>query len=259
MTAAVRPMPVLDPIISTLEIMRERLGDGSVHGVPRGMVVDDRAGWTPATRYTDEDALPNLITAAQRRWRASPHVAAALAWKSYAYWVALPAVLGFAVGRVPDVSAENVLVRLHVGPPFLEVGLGRPTVAVAQGDPLAGQPGVREVDDLPGYLRDRLLDKHLSPVLDGLHDLVHLGRRTLLGSVASAVGHALVRSSYALPDPATIGPVADTLLSALGVADLVEITPELTVRRHTCCLAFSLPEPKICRGCCLPPRLSAAS
>jgi hypothetical protein len=245
-------MPLLDPIISTLEVMRDRLGDGPVHGLVPGLVVDDRAGWTPATRYTDEAALPNLITAAQRRWRASPHAAAALAWKSYTYWVTLPAVLGFATGRVPDVSAGNVLVRLHVGPPFLEVGLSRPTVAVANGDPLAGRPGVTVVDDLAGYLRDRLLDGHLSPVLDGLHDLVRLGRRTLLGSVASAVGHALVRYGSTRPDPAAIRPVADALLSALGVADLVEITPELTVRRQTCCLAFSLPEPKICRGCCLP-------
>src|SRR5258706_1649686 len=92
-TAAVRPMPLLDPIISTLEVMRDRLGDGPVHGLVPGLVVDDRAGWTPATRYTDEAALPNLITAAQRRWRASPHAAAALAWQSYTYSGALPAVL----------------------------------------------------------------------------------------------------------------------------------------------------------------------
>jgi ferric iron reductase protein FhuF len=42
-----------------------------------------------------------------------------------------------------------------------------------------------------------------------------------------------------------------TLLRALGVDDLVELTPELEIRRKTCCLAFTLPEPKVCRGCCI--------
>jgi ferric iron reductase protein FhuF len=28
-------------------------------------------------------------------------------------------------------------------------------------------------------------------------------------------------------------------------------TGELTVQRKTCCLAFTLPQPKVCAGCCL--------
>jgi len=245
-------VPELDPILSTLDAVRDRLGDGPVRGLVPGLVVADPRGWTPAGRYADGTALPGLISSAQRRWGTAPHVAAALAWKSYAYWVALPAVLGIAAqlagaapghrltatGRVPDVSAGNVLIRPHAGPQFVEVGLCRPTVATGH-------------RDLPGYLRERLLDQHLSPVLEGLHGLVHLGRRTLLGSVASGVAHALVRAESAAPG--LCDEVGDTLLAALGVADLVEITPGPAVRRHTCCLAFTLPEPKVCRGCCLTP------
>ncbi len=243
---------MLDPIQDTLDTMRDRLGDGPVRGLVPGLVVADPRGWTPAGRYADGTALPGLISAAQRRWSTSPHVAAALAWKSYAYWVALPAVLGAAAqlvgaasgqrltatGRVPDVSAGNVLIRPHAGPQFIEVGLCRPTVSADHGDPL-------------GYLRERLIDRHLGPVMEGLHGLVHLGRRTLLGSVASGVAHALVRAESAVPG--LCDEVGGTLLAALGVADLVEITPGPAVHRRTCCLAFTLPEPKVCRGCCLTP------
>jgi hypothetical protein len=81
---------------------------------------------------------------------------------------------------------------------------------------------------------------------------VHVGRRTLLGSLASGIGYALVRAHHALPAP--VPETAHTLLSALGVEDLVEVSEEPAVRRHTCCLAFTLPEPKVCRGCCIPAR-----
>jgi hypothetical protein len=231
-TTAVPAIAGLDPILSRLDAMRDRLGDAPVRGLAPGLVVADPTGWTPATRYADGTALPDLVSAARRRWGGSPHVAAAVAWKSYAYWIALPAVVGYTTGRVPDVSAGNVLIRLHSGAPLLEVGLRRPVVAT-------------HPDDLTGYLRDRLLAKHLDPVLDGLHRGLHLGRRTLLGSVASGVAHALVRAGHAEG--------ADPLLAALGLADLVEVTPEPAVRRHTCCLAFALPEPTICRGCRLTP------
>jgi ferric iron reductase protein FhuF len=133
---------------------------------------------------------------------------------------------------------------------------------VLTGNVLTGN--VRVAPDLPGYLRQTLVDEHLGPVLDGLRELVHLGRRTLLGSLASGVAYALVRSSDALPGPiaatrslserrpVSVRQTARTLLAALGVEDLVEITPQLGVRRRTCCLAFTLPQPKVCSSCCLP-------
>lgn len=204
----------------------------AMHGLAPGLVVEDRAGWVPATLFADGSALAALVGAARGRWGAGPSAAAALAWKSYAYWVTLPAVLGYATGAVPDMSAGNVLVRLHGAAPFLEVGLRTPRV----------------LD--PADLRRTLLDAHLAPVLDGLHERSRLGRRTLLGSLASAVAYGLTRNADALPGP--VGPMAATLLAALGVADLVEITPDLGVQRRTCCLAFTLPEPKICSGCCVP-------
>jgi hypothetical protein len=229
--------PEVAPIVATLDTVGAQHGAAVVHGVTPGLVVADPAGWTPAERFTDGSALPGLIAAAEARWGASPAAGAALAWKSYVYWLTLPAVVGYAAARrVPDMSAANVLIRLHGAPPFLEIGLRTPTVATE--------------GDLPGYLRRTLVDGHLAAVLDGLHGLVRLGRRTLLGSLASGVAYGLVRSADALPGP--IVPTARTLLAALGVDHLVEISPQLGVRRRTCCLAFTLPQPKICSGCCIP-------
>jgi hypothetical protein len=242
--------PPLTPILECLAAVQRRHGEAPVHGLAPGLLVRDPAGWLPATRFADGGALPDLLDAAHRRWSASPHAAAALAWKSYTYWLALPAVLGYAyAGRVPLMTAENTLVRLHVSAPFLEIGLAGAQVAVRPGDPLAGRPGVRVVEDLPEYLRATLVDQHLAPVLDALRGRVRLSRRTLLGSLASAIGYALVRARHVLPVP--VPETAHTLLSALGIEDLVEISAESGVQRRTCCLAFTLPEPRICRGCCI--------
>jgi hypothetical protein len=74
-----------------------------------------------------------------------------------------------------------------------------------------------------------------------------------MGSLASGVAYGVLRSADTLPGSAaaTVG----TLLDALDVADLVELVPgpggELTVQRRTCCLAFTLPTPKVCAGCCI--------
>ncbi|GIH13064.1 hypothetical protein [Rugosimonospora africana] len=266
-----RPADPLSPILDCLAAVRRRHGEAPVHGLAPGLVVRDPTGWLPATWFADGTALPELLDAAHRRWNASPHAAAALAWKSYTYWLALPAVLGYAYARrIPVMSAENTLVRLHVSAPFLEIGLRRPQVAVLPGDPLAADPpnlggverparpsGVRVVEDLAAFLKSTMVDQHLAPVLDALSARVRVGRRTLLGSLASGVGYALVRAHHALPEPAP--ETAKTLLAALGVDDLAEVSADAEVRRHTCCLAFTLPEPKVCRGCCVPPRTDRAA
>jgi hypothetical protein len=250
--------PEVGQITATLEEVRARHGVAAVHGIAPGLVVDDPTGWISAERFADGTALPELLDAARRRWGASPAAAAALAWKSYTYWVSLPGVVGYAAaGRVPDLSAGNVLIRVPGHAPFLEVGLRTPAVAVRPGDRLAGRPYATATVDLPGYLRRRLVDEHLAGVLDGLHRLARVGRRTLLGSLASGVAYGLVRSAEALPGP--VLPAARTLLRALDVDHLVEIGPDLEVQRRTCCLAFTLPQPKVCSGCCIPSGAAAAT
>ncbi|MEU4236310.1 IucA/IucC family C-terminal-domain containing protein [Actinoplanes sp. NPDC026619] len=241
------------PLSPVLTALRSMFGTVDLlPGVAPGLLVPDTRRWAPAARLAD-DLLPELLERAARRWQAQPHAAASLAWKAYTYWLALPAVLGFAVARrVPLLTGDAVLVRFDDPRSLVTFGL-RPdiTVAALPGDPLAGTPGVLVVaddDELLAALRRSLLDEHLTPLLDAMHGAVRIGRRVLLGSLASGIAYGLLR--VAGDQTGATGRV----LSALDLADLIELTPAGRVHRRTCCLAFTLPRPKICADCCLPPR-----
>jgi Ferric iron reductase FhuF-like transporter len=261
---------LLAPITSTLDQLQARHGDPATTGLVPGLIVNgDAPGWVPATHLLTRSGAADLLDAAKQRWSAQPPAAAALAWKAYAYWVSLPAVLGYAAARrVPVLTPDNVLVHYTGHQPFLRIALRRPAVAVLAGDTAAlddpvafdssAGAGLRVVADdaaLLAVLRQTLADQHLSPVLESIRELVRVGRRTLWGSVASAVAHGLSRAADVLPGP--VLETAATLLSTLDGEDLVELVPQpdggLYVQRRTCCLAFSLPEPKICAGCCIRP------
>lgn len=263
MTAALdQSSRITGPLAPVTATLRAMFGTDDLPGLASGLLVDDPVGWLPATELVDGSRLPELLDAATNTWNAAPHAAAALAWKSYTYWLALPTVLGWAsTRRVPLPRPADVLVDLGDHRPLLAIGL-RPatTVAVLPSDPLAlaGLPEVRVVADeaeLLDTLRTALLDEHLSPLLDAIQARVRVGARTLLGSVASGVANGILRAADALPGSSTqnIG----TLLSTLGVDDLIELTTGpnggLTVQRKTCCLAFTLPQPKYCAGCCIRP------
>ena len=261
----------LAPISAALSAIRARRGPAATHGLAPELVVPDPVGWTPATALADGDQIDALLDAAKQRWGATPHAAAALAWKAYTYWLALPAVLGWASARrVPLLDPFRVLVRFTDHQPLLTLGLRRATVAVLPSDPLLATAGptlastpdrgwdlrvVADGADLLATLRHTLLDTHLVPIMDRIRERTHLGQRTLLGSLASGVAYGVIRASDALPG--STAETVTTLLDTLGVADLVSLHPartgELDVQRHTCCLAFTLPEPKICSGCCLRP------
>ncbi|GLZ00285.1 IucA/IucC family C-terminal-domain containing protein [Actinoplanes sp. NBRC 103695] len=252
------PQP-LAPITDTLRAM---FGTSTqLPGLAPDLLVTDPTGWRPAADLTGT-GLDTLLESSSRRWNAQPHAAAALAWKAYTYWLALPAVLGYASARrVPLLTAQDVLIHFDDPRPLVTLGLRSDiTVAVLASDPLAlsGLPQVKVVPTeaaLREELRASLLDQHLTPLLDAIHGRVRLGRRTLLGSLASGVSYAVLRSADVLPGRST--DTIDTLLATLGVDDLVELvqgpTGRFDVQRKTCCLAFTLPQPKLCKGCCIKP------
>jgi hypothetical protein len=214
----------LAPVIATLRDMESRLGSDPVHGLAPGLVLPNPTGWTPATELISGAGLTSLLDTAKQRWRAQPAAAAALAWKSYTYWLAMPGLIGYAAARrVPLPRPANVLARYSVHQPFLTMALHRPTVAVLRTDPLAasvppnsgppnsgrltaahgdltaahGDPDIVVCADdaaLLAEFRRALLDEHLDVMLAAIRDRVNLGRRTLLGSLASGVAHALDRA-----------------------------------------------------------------
>jgi Ferric iron reductase FhuF-like transporter len=252
---------LLAPITSTLRAM---FGTDDLPGLTPGLVVPEfsDAEWISTSRLVDGTRLPDLLDSAKRRWQASPHAAAALAWKAYTYWLSLPVVLGWASARrVPLLHPDDVLMHFEDQRPLLTLGFRRSVpVAVLPSDPLAlsGLPQVRVMRDeaaLLGALRASLLDAHLTPMLEAIHAEVRVGSRTLLGSVSSGIAHGILRAADVLPG-STVEHIG-TLLTTLDVEDLIELAPgpngELTVQRKTCCLAFTLPQPKICTGCCIKP------
>jgi hypothetical protein len=256
----------LAAVRATLNAMATRTDLPPLAGLAPGLTVTDTRGWTPATALASGEALDDLLDTAKQRWRATAHAAATLAWKCYSYWLALPAVLGYAADRrVPLLRPEAVVVRWSTDQPFLTIGLRAASVAVAvlPSDPLAlgtrtvgtRTTGIRVVADeatLLDELRASLVDDHLTPVMAGIRSRLHLGRRTLWGSLAAGVANGLSRAADVIPGP-TID-IAAQVLTGLGLADLVDLTPHeggLSVQRKTCCLAFTLPEPKVCAGCCI--------
>lgn len=262
MTTVVPVPGVAAPLAPVTATLRAMFGTDDLPGLAPGLLVTDGSGWSPATTLVDGTRLPEFLAAAAHRWGGTPHACAALAWKSYSYWLALPAVLGWASARrVPLLDPADVLIHFEDHRPLVTLGLRRSTtVAVLPSDPLAlaAPPEVRVVADeaeLLGLLRASLLDAHLTPMVEAIQAEVRIGARTLLGSVASGVAHGVLRAADALPGSAV--EAVDTLLGALGVRDLVELVPGPagvpTVQRRTCCLAFTLPQPKYCQGCCVRP------
>ncbi|WP_412541281.1 ferric iron reductase [Longispora sp. K20-0274] len=256
MTTSLALQSPVQPILTTLAAVRAARG-GRL-GVADNLVVEDPTGWSPATCFTDGTAMPALLAGPRDSWGATPHAAGALAWKAYTYWLTLPAVLGFAaVRRVPLLHAGNVLVRMSPDKPHVTVGMRRLAVAVLPNDPAAGQRGVRVVPDEDALLRlfrATLLDQHLGPLLTQLRYHARVGRRSLWGSLASGVAHAVARAAPALPADALAS--AGRMLDVLDVADLVDVERgaggDLRVHRRTCCLAFTVECLKTCSSCCLP-------
>jgi ferric iron reductase protein FhuF len=256
--AGVATATPLTAVTSALRALGARRGPAAIRGIVPELIVRDPTRWTPASQLIDGTRLPDLLDAAKDRWGATPHAAAALAWKSYTYWLALPAVLGWASARrVPLLDPDDVLIQFTDHQPLVTVGFRRLRVAVLPSDPLVatGSPALQLVADeteLLGTLRQTLLDGHLMPLLERLQEQVHVGQRTLLGSIASAVAYGVIRASDSLPG--STAEHVQTLLATLGVSDLVELSPGpggLAVQRRTCCLAFTLPQPKVCSGCCI--------
>ena len=103
--------------------MAEQPGLPPINGLVAGLFVDDTEGWVPATALVTGEALDDLLDTAKQRWNAAPHAAAALAWKSYTYWLALPAVLAYVAAlRVPLLRPDAVLARYTPCWPFVTIG-----------------------------------------------------------------------------------------------------------------------------------------
>jgi hypothetical protein len=203
------------------------------------------------------ERIDELMGTAAALWGGSAHANAALAWKTYCYWTLAPVVLGYvAARRVPVLDAANAVFSVGEDAPMFSVRQIRPRFLALPHDPCAAHPDVEVVANeavLLDRLRATVFDAHLAPVLDGFLANARVGRRTLMGSVASGIAYAVASIAQVVPDPDDV--LAKTLLEAFDVSDLVDISTDeagrLVYRRRTCCLALTIEGNRTCSTCCV--------
>ncbi len=211
----------------------------------------------PGSALADGSRIGELLADSARLWGGSPHASAALAWKTYCYWALVPAVLGYvSARRVPLLEADNFVFTVSEDDPMFSGRQVRPRFAALPNDRMATVPGVEIVADEGALLRRMrvsLFEEHLEPVLEAIRREVRIGRRTLLGSLASGLAYAVASCSTAGREPAEA--VAELLLEVFDVADLVDVFTDedgrFAYRRHTCCLAFTIEGRGLCSTCCV--------
>lgn len=220
--------------------------------VPLGMIVNT------ADFAEGGEAAERIVQHAADLWGAAPHVAAALAWKTYSYWTVLPAVLGYvSARRVPLWTPSDAHFVISRHNPLFSLHVGDAKFAVLADDPLADHSDAiiaKDSNELREMARKSLLDQHLAPVMSALGQQARVGRRNLMGSLASGLCYAVSGTAGAGNVPGE--DIARDFLETFGVANLVDISSDddgkLVYQRHTCCLAFTLEGRNICSTCCLP-------
>ena len=187
---------------------------------------DTDATWYPASWLTDPDSpsLHELIKIVADEWGGDRHVAAALAFKGYAWAAALPVVAGWLQHAcVPMLDSASLRVGIARQLPFVRLDLSA-TRIVAPSNTSA----------LLEAARAALLEGHLREIVAALAEATRIGPRLLWGSVAETVANVAVQLDG--------GDGARRALGMLGpaVADLVECDEgAASVRRRTCCLWFA--------------------
>jgi hypothetical protein len=203
------------------------------------------------------ERVEELMGTAAALWGGSAHANAALAWKTYCYWTLAPVVLGYvAARRVPVLDASNAVFRVAEDAPMFSVRQLRPRFLALPHDPCASHPDVEVVANeavLLDRLRATVFEGHLLPVLGAFLARARVGRRTLMGSVASGIAYGVASIAQVVPDPDDV--LAKTLLEAFDVSDLVDISTDeegrLAYRRRTCCLALTIEGNRTCSTCCV--------
>ncbi|PRY02177.1 (2Fe-2S)-binding protein [Allonocardiopsis opalescens] len=204
-------------------------------------------GWLPGSAMLDPDVLRTALRSHERLWKAPEHVAAALWWKAYTYWVALePATRWMRTGTGAEVGLDHVELQLdsdlrcvRLRPPG---GRGTPPPAA-----------LADAEEGLSALVEAVVVRHLEPVGRTLADVTRLGARGMWGSIMSGLAWALLDDDTAtLADverlldavPCPYGRLVDPaeLVSADGAAKPYPL-------RRTCCFYYQVPGGQVCLTC----------
>jgi ferric iron reductase protein FhuF len=174
-----------------------------------------------------------------------------------------PVVAAFALERrVPDVAAENLLVRLDDAGWPSAFALAHPRFAVLEGDPAAGEASHVAGDEaeLLQWLHERSIAANAAPLIETVRNRLLTSGAALWGSVAAAFAHPLLwHVQQVAPESARIVRDAEAILGRreaprLGeqvrLLRLVHGDEEWTIHaRRTCCLRWCLPGESRCDDC----------
>jgi hypothetical protein len=211
--------------------------------------------WLPANAVPD--LLEGLLDQVARHYRAPDLTVAGSFWiGGYAARLAGPTLAAMITeGRVPDISADNLLLRFDQRGYVSEAALRRPTWA-GGGDPApvrvsGGRPSLRR------YAHDRLIGQHLERLAEPLTRLMRRTDRAFRASVSDACANAFLRIAKAGADP-TLCRIEATAFADLAPpqsprAQLIsrpdrDVLP-IGLRRVGCCLAFRVPTMGPCTSC----------
>ncbi|MCA3748827.1 MAG: (2Fe-2S)-binding protein [Rubrobacter sp.] len=223
-------------------------------------VAGDGEGWVPATVLTSNEELAfRQIRRAQERWDLRRREAAAYLVGSYAWGVGGPAVAAYVLARrVPDLSPENVLVRLDEGGGIPEAAVRTGRFATLASDPAAGHPEAVPLPGEPallGWMRERLI-AGLDPLVSLVCGVTRVGGRTLWGRAADLLAQSFLMVGGDTPDQVGYMEDARAFVSGLPFGERVSFfvvergrQRRAFMTRSVCCQAYRNPEYGYCDSC----------
>ncbi|MEN9063148.1 hypothetical protein [Ponticoccus litoralis] len=149
---------------------------------------EHRDGWLAATALSDAEIAGEVAARGRAAGVEDAKAGAVLFLQTYAYRVAAPLLAAWVLfGRLPDISAGNVLLRFGAD--------GRPSALALREPRMTGLPHDRLPDaegaasgDLTGAAIRLLLAEHLLPLHDRVRAQYRLGGLLAKGAVTSQIG-----------------------------------------------------------------------
>jgi ferric iron reductase protein FhuF len=172
-----------------------------------------------------------------------------------------PVAAAFALERrVPDVSADNLLIRLDGAGWPAAFALKRPRFATLEQSTVGEASHVADEAALLGWLHQRSIDANAGPLIETVRTQLLTSGTALWGNVAAAFVHPLLwHVQHVAPEASAIVRDAEALLSRreaprlddqVRLLTVIQDDAEWTVHaRKTCCLRWCLPDESRCTDC----------
>jgi ferric iron reductase protein FhuF len=237
-----------------------RLGEGyELHVVPGG------EGWTSAEELIHGGPSFERVIARLEAHGAEPQAQRAIGSQFVLLYLRFlwPVVAAFALERrVPDVAAENLLVRFDSAGWPTAFAIARPRFAALADDPAADEASfvAHEEAELLGWLHAATVDANAAPLIETTRSRLYTSGTALWGNVAAAFAHPLLwHVQHVAPEATAVVHDAEALLARretprlndqVRLLRLVEGDEEWVVHaRRTCCLRWCLPGESRCDDC----------